>query len=161
MGSSYYISIITRWRHAHPWLVRAALPSDYTIVNPRWRHWTHQLIILTVYISLWNFIHHTHRPSNAPQAAVHIWVIPLKPGRYCDMEIEHIKLNISYFLYCRWALTHNLWRCCLLRKNTKSQFLNKIPVGAGLHHLPGYNTGSVMFFRFTHKVREKFRSIFN
>ena len=53
----------------------------------------------------WNFIHHPHRPSNAPQSALHIWVIPLKAGRYCDMEIENIKLNISYFLYCRWNIS--------------------------------------------------------
>ena len=36
-----------------------------------------------------------HPESNAHQSALHIWVILLKPGRYCDMESE--KFNILYF----------------------------------------------------------------
>ena len=53
-----------------------------------------------------NFIHHTNRQSNAHQSALHIWVVLLKPGRYCDMEVEHLKFIISYLLYCRWNYKH-------------------------------------------------------
>ncbi len=42
-----------------------------------------------------------HPESNAHQSAIHICVILLKPGRYCDMEVENLKFNISYFLYCK------------------------------------------------------------
>ena len=30
-----------------------------------------------------------------------IWVILLKPGHYCDIEVENLKFDIFYFLYCR------------------------------------------------------------
>ena len=39
--------------------------------------------------------------SNAHQSALHIWVIILKPGRYCDKEIEDLKFNILNVLYCK------------------------------------------------------------
>ena len=30
-----------------------------------------------------------------------IWVILLKPGHYCDIEVENLKFDMFYFLYCR------------------------------------------------------------
>ena len=30
-----------------------------------------------------------------------IWVILLKPGHYCDNEVENLKFDILYFLYWR------------------------------------------------------------
>ena len=42
-----------------------------------------------------------HHESNTHQSSLHIWVILLKPDRYCDMEVEHVKFNILYFRYCR------------------------------------------------------------
>ena len=30
-----------------------------------------------------------------------IWVILLKHGHYCDIEVENVKFDTFYFLYCR------------------------------------------------------------
>ena len=32
---------------------------------------------------------------------LYIRVILLKPGHYCDIEVENLKFDIFYFLYCR------------------------------------------------------------
>ena len=37
-----------------------------------------------------------NRPSNAHQSTLHIWVILLRPGRYCDMEVEHL---VKHFIF--------------------------------------------------------------
>ena len=29
------------------------------------------------------------------------WVILLKRGHFCDMEVENLQFDIFYFLYCR------------------------------------------------------------
>ena len=52
-----------------------------------------------------------HPESNSQQSALHIWVILLKPDRYCDMEVEHLKLNILYMFFSAFeieALTNHL-----------------------------------------------------
>ena len=70
-----------------------------------------QLVYIYIYIyNTYSFVYRyetlyitqiDHPESNAHKSALHIWVILLKPGRYCDMEVDNLKFNISYFLYCR------------------------------------------------------------
>ena len=79
--------------------------GDYITVSPSWRHKTHQLIILTVY-TIYRYetlyiIQIDHPESSSHQSALHIWVILLKHGRYCDMEVDNLEFNISYCRYCR------------------------------------------------------------
>ena len=65
----------------------------------------HQLIIFTVYETL--YITQIDHPVSKPnQTAFHIWVIVLKPGCCCDMEVEHLKFNISYLLQFKYKHSH-------------------------------------------------------